>query len=52
LPDLGEVDLGDGKNAQRPQRFTAVIQCRTKEKDRENKGQARPDENAARKSSK
>ncbi|KAG9012132.1 hypothetical protein FRB94_011828 [Tulasnella sp. JGI-2019a] len=30
LPDLGEVDLGDGKNSERPQRFKAVIQCKKK----------------------
>ncbi|KAG8861256.1 hypothetical protein FRB96_003206 [Tulasnella sp. 330] len=32
LPDLGEVDLGDGKNADRPQRFKAIIHCKKKER--------------------
>lgn len=33
VPDLGEVDLSDGKNKERPQRFKAVIHFRRKESD-------------------
>ncbi|KAG9044290.1 hypothetical protein FS837_008401 [Tulasnella sp. UAMH 9824] len=33
VPDLGEVDLSDGKNKERPQRFKAVIHFKRRETD-------------------
>ncbi|KAG8951693.1 hypothetical protein FRC04_005714 [Tulasnella sp. 424] len=33
VPDLGEVDLNDGKNEERPQRFKAVIHFQRKDPD-------------------
>ncbi|KIO28146.1 hypothetical protein M407DRAFT_243119 [Tulasnella calospora MUT 4182] len=47
VPDLGEVDLSDGKNKERPQRFKAVIHFKRRETDpstrlRQGGGSSRP----------
>ncbi|KAG8978425.1 hypothetical protein FRC05_010670 [Tulasnella sp. 425] len=46
LPDLGEVDLNDGKNKERPQRFKAVIHF--KRRDTASSGRSRQGSGAGR----